>query len=755
MVDRGRLSGAMSRRRRAVIAALALAAAAPIVAAQGPRGADTLSGTAVAESLKVVAAMRARVKADPSDAASWHRLGMVAWALLDRAHAANPPRGIDAVQIGGAADSGLRMAAEHAPQNAMFRLSIGQFLLASPYAWVRTGANSQFEKALDAARKSGDSTAIGEAAVEFGRAAWRQYDAFENRRMITNGADIGRSLLDLMQPVSKAAATLAEQSECPECFDLLPDHSMKMVRDAIEQLTQRLPSDVAGGADYARAEALFREAYAAAPANPRTFRSLAMLLADSSRWQELQTFARDHLRRIPWDPMGWMTTGLAEQRLGRAKAAAAAFDSAMAYIAPEERARLDRFDRVLRPADTARINRAPANERTARLRAYWLFADPLWSRDGNEARVEYFARVTFAELRWTVDELGVRGADTDRGDIYIRYGPPDLMASIGPGVNADMDGVVTFWLYHSGLYFSFKGQPTYGTARTPIDDIKIVEAETNAQPVRWDNLSTVTVDTMPVQVARFRASPDSLDVLIAAAPVYATIAASAQVKEPIRTHLWLLSDVMASAFADSGTLESQTTQTWSHRLKTGGYVYRIEAGAPSADHAGRAAAPILVGDDPRSGFAMRGFGISDVLLATSTNQPSGTTRWNALKPVPLAGVIPHGGQINVVWENYEFGAASGVAEYAVTITITRDRSPAGRIAATVLGALASVARIETQSDRVSVHLDRTMPYAPAFADAIEIGLGDTPAGTYILNVEVTDKATSRKATRTLNFAIRK
>ncbi len=184
-----------------------------------------------------------------------------------------------------------------------------------------------------------------------------------------------------------------------------------------------------------------------------------MALADDARWGELTDFARGHVRALPWDPAGWMALGLALHRGQKTAAAAAAFDSGMVLMSPAERSRYDRIERVLRPLDSSRTAASAAAARAAYARTYWLLADRLWSRDGNEERLEFLARVEFAELRWTVDELGVRGADTDRGDTYIRYGPPDIVVALQPTINGgnviENHDIATYWLYKSGLMFSF------------------------------------------------------------------------------------------------------------------------------------------------------------------------------------------------------------------------------------------------------------------------------------------------------------
>ena len=748
----------------AVAICFATSAAGAYAGAQGPRGADTLSAKAIADSQAVLRTLDEKVRANVNDPASWYHIGMIAWALADRAHAPNPPRDLDATRIYHLADSALRMAAAMAPKKAAYRVTVGKFLLVGGNPITRSAAIREFSTAVDVARATHDSAALAESAIEYGRVFWRRYDALNHRRMSTSGIDVGRSISDAMQPVARAAnamqqaaadASLGGSNDPGGALDILPQTSMKAVHDVIDNTTMALPSDVNGAGDYAHASDLFFEAYAAAPANPRTFRSVAMLLADSSRWHELESFSQTHLRTIPWDPQGWMALGLALQREGKSTPASAAFDSGMSNMMPQERARLDRLERVLRPLDTARTARGGAGDHTALERMYWLFADPLWSREGNESRIEFLARVEFAELRWTVEELNVRGADTDRGDIYIRYGPPDLVAAMAPGVNGDFTDVVTYWLYKSGLMFAFSGMSTYGSARTPQQDMKMVEGIRNAQPVRWDNIAEIKVDTIPVQVARFRGGRDSVDILVAARPNSFVIAKASDVNEPVRDWYWLLLGGTVPVYFDSSRVDTAGVRSWTRRVAPGAYVYRVEASAHSANRAARSTSQVIANNDPRTGFALRGFSISDLLIATSVDQAaSGAARWSSLHPVPMAGAVPRNTQLSLVWENYDFGQRNNSAEYSVTLTIVRDRSGAGKIAARIVGLLADVAQVTVQGDRVVLKFDRAQPYAAAFADQVDLALGDTPVGFYSLTLEVTDKATGRKSTRAASFAIK-
>jgi hypothetical protein len=148
--------------------------------------------------------------------------------------------------------------------------------------------------------------------------------------------------------------------------------------------------------------------------------------------------------------------------------------------------------------------------------------------------------------------------------------------------------------------------------------------------------------------------------------------------------------------------------------------------------------------------------VSDLLLATSVAQQQAPgARWPAAGATPLVGAMPRGGELTVVWENYEFAQDSGSARYSVSLSIVRERSAGGRIAARVLGALASAAQIDVRDDRYVVTFNRRIPYSAAFADQISIGLADTPGGTYTVSVEVTDAVTGQKAASKTRMAIQR
>jgi GWxTD domain-containing protein len=793
----------------AVVLAGCLSAAA--VRAQAPAVSATLDARAISESLAVLAQLDRAVRANPRDSAAWYRRGMVGWALLERARASDRPANLDPTRLGRLADTSLRIAVQSAPANVTYKLTLGRFLLGTRVSITRRAATGFFESALALARTQDSPSRHADAALEYGRTFWRQYEDYANRRMLTGNGDIGRSLSDAMQPLARGVAALEKivqdiavedamqsvlqrmgmprlatgsVSGTPDATSLAslaaaaaranidalgplelarmmgPDVStytlyqnvaqapMKSVRDLIEASSSALPPDVAGGKAFTRADSLFREAYAADAAFPGAFRAVAMILVEKARWSDLEVFAREHLADHAADGLAWLSIGLALHRQSRPQALAV-FDTALALLGPEERARLDDMTRVVGPGRIGRLSQRADRESFARM--YWLVSNPLWSTRENVPRAEFLARVTYAELRWTVEEFGIHGADTDRGDVHIRYGPPDMTAVFGTNLTENAADIMTFWMYRSGLMFAFTSAPGFATARIPNADEAMFQAMRLAQPARYDNIPIPRPDTILTQIVRFRAPGDSVDVYVGAALPADKVRATAS-DSVARGDIWMLTTNTSVAYHDTLTLETPRITAWTPRVAVGQYLMRVEVTGSGSPSAARAAHVV----DTEHDFARSGAGISDVLLAAAVRGPDAATRWNALDVVPLVGVVEAGAELAILWENYEFAERDGRSQYTINLTLKKEAAAEGSIAARILGEIANIARSQPSSDRLVIEFDRDVPHRLAFADRISVGLGDSPAGRYSLTVQITDRISNRVFTRrAAEFTVRK
>jgi hypothetical protein len=672
---------------------------ATLADAQVPQGSSRLSQRAATDSLAVLKDLDAAVRKNSKDAATWHRRGMVAWALYERTRHLPPLRGLDWTLLTRLADTSLRIAMELEPDNEQYFLAVGRFLLSTSVPYRRWGPYAVFDEAVRRARTTGDPHTIATAAIEAGRLYWMQLG--------------GLGCMSASPTLLPAAGGVAADSRLTPLTGRGVDPRM-------------FAQNFRGEVPYLKALLLFRQAYEAEPDNPRAFRHLAMFIANQRQWAEVASLALSRVDAAPTDAWAWMTLGLGRQRAGNGAGAIAAFDSGLKYMEPAERARLDRIERVLSDADRARFASLNDSSRAVAESLYWRNNDPLWSVPGTEPRYEFLARMTLAEIRYTAEELGANGVNTPGGNAHIR------------GASA-LDGCRPPRL-----------------AATDWNDTTIPRGAA----ARWGNLAGVRMDTIPSQLARFRGPGDSTDVMHAALPPVDVIKRLTDINGPVRTDFWLLIDGTTDVARDSVRPSTGEVHVFTRRLPPGFYVYRTEASAHGSQVSARATAAFRAGDDPRTGFRTAGFGMSDVLIAKTAEAGAGMPRrWTDLAIAPLAGPTPRGSTISLVWEMYDPGNDAGRMRYDVAISIRRPttrsatRAAPERIAASIVSGIAGAIGVSRGDDHVEFRFERNLPFHATSVDNIGVSLGNTPPGTYLLTLQVVDRVSGQVTGRSQELTI--
>lgn len=699
----------------------------------GPAGFQDITAEAAIESLAVLRDLDTEIRRRPRDAALWYRRGMLAWALAARDNVPPGLASLDWTLLGAAADSSLRIAASIDPSRVEYRLSSGLYLASSFGGVNRTAALEQYHEAIKVARKLPDHHRRAAALVTAGRTYWRFYDSLEeldyaNANAMTSAAALGEAARGSY--AMSAHCTMGPNGQIFGCVTTGgPEGSNR-------------GSDYRGEYYYLRSEALFREAYSSDPTASETFINLVRLLIARNRWYEASGLARARIQTASADPWGWFVLGLTQFRMGDIHRPQASFDSALARLNPATRSRLDRVERVLRSRDSLALStRSPAAKR-AWEDLYWRIADPMWSLKGNEPRTEFLARIAYAELRWTMEETGQIGAETERGEAYVRYGPPAKIRSW-----VDTMRMSSAWSGKYHFYFN-------GFDRLRFEDPGIVRARFEDTPVYWVGLRPLYVDSMATQVVRFRATPDSADVLIAqTAPTDRYTNASISPPPPT-AYLWITPDGINNIAHDSVATDPLKQSVFSHRVPRGSFLVRTETSSEQSDAAGRATSVLTIADTSSGGFALRGSGLSDLMFGRGSADNPHAGRWSDVDVIPLSGALVRGEELALIWENYDFAADSGTARYAIKIVIERDRSSPGGIMANIVRGIAGAVGVHRDENTLEMSFDRTVAHAPVLVDNLSIDLGETPNGRYRLSVTVTDKGSGRTFHRTGTFAIR-
>jgi GWxTD domain-containing protein len=500
-------------------------------------------------------------------------------------------------------------------------------------------------------------------------------------------------------------------------------------------------ADYRGEYYYLWAEALFREAYDNDPKAPETFTNMARLLVARNRWSEAAGLARARIQAAPKDAWGWFVLGLAQFRLGDINLPQVAFDSALARLDLPTRLRLDRIERVLRTPDSIALSRRSEAAKRVWEELYWRVSDPMWSLKGNEPRTEFLARVAYAELRWTMEETGQVGAETERGEAYVRYGPPS-------SIRAWVDTLKNISVWHGKYPFYFKGYD-----RLRYEDPGVVRQRFEETPVYWVGLRPLYVDSMPTQVVRFRATSDSADVLVAQSAPPDKYSNASIAPLPPNAYLWVVRDGLTIVARDSAATHPLAQSVFHHRLSRGSYLLRSETTSETSDATGRSTGVLNVTDTSSNGFSLRGSGLSDVMIGRETKENPNAGRWSDVEITPLSGPLVRGEELSLLWENYDFSADNGTARYNIRIVIERDRSSPGGIVANIVRGLAGAVGVNREENKLEMSFDRTVAHAPVLVDNLAIDLGETPNGRYRLSVTVTDKGSGRSFTRATTFSI--
>src|ERR671937_320503 len=123
------------------------------------------------------------VRENSTNAAVWHRRGVLAWRLSGAEKRTGFMKREANDSLLALADSSLLLATRYGVNSPDYLVDLGRFYLTSNSAKVRSRATKLFEQALKAARKSGDSAAISRAADEMGMTWWRRYEDRADRHI--------------------------------------------------------------------------------------------------------------------------------------------------------------------------------------------------------------------------------------------------------------------------------------------------------------------------------------------------------------------------------------------------------------------------------------------------------------------------------------------------------------------------------------------------------------------------------------------
>ncbi len=489
------------------------------------------------------------------------------------------------------------------------------------------------------------------------------------------------------------------------------------------------------------------------PAAVRATRAALTLAVVTDQWDEALGVAR-RFAAVSDDVRADLWLGLALYRTGDAAGAEAAFDRALPRLAAAERARYEDV-RTLLPIDQREAYDA---DTSAAADAFWAAADPRLLTDANERVAEHSARIVEADLRfgWTGDDLFTdrpqRGAETEQGQIWIRYGRPQETVRYLLDENTvqayGTDRRFAVWDYpdfrvvfddpeNDGQFriYSPPASAFAGASSAQDDDFVMRDrAMQRTDPQRSQDAPDIPID-VPALISRFRAAGGGTDVIVAWGVPLDSVAA------PVRTGAFVLTERGVAMrvveerrqLPASRVVRTEIGRVWTEAARlamdaTG--TVRVEVEGRDGRAFGRtseAVAPLPAG----------GFVVSDRLLAASVSEdgPGLVQRGDVgIVPVPAAAFLPPD-PIYVYLEAYGLGLDGGRSRYTVEATLRPEARRRG-----LLGRIFGRGQDPGVSVRTEAEGDHTDDAVTFFLD-----VRDQRPGRYALTVTIADVVTGATA----------
>jgi GWxTD domain-containing protein len=517
-----------------------------------------------------------------------------------------------------------------------------------------------------------------------------------------------------------------------------------------------------GADDRGAAEQYLRATLATDPARVDAAGLLAVLLGEEDRWEEAVELGRQLVRAAPDSGRGWAVLGLALVRTNRWPEAQGAFDTALTRMTPAERAPYANLGLLLKSVDQARFRGMTPAQQAQLDSLYWAASEPLFLTPLNEVQLEFYARLTYVLHRWSDPFRGVAGYDTDRGAVYLRYGPPDIWAAFGRGRQSQVDAVsmvesernTIVWIYRPAqLRFMFSMTPGFGRTSFSSDFRTYYNEQRDLFPVRFDDVPVVAnMDTVLVQFAQFRGdSAGTTDLGVFSMMPIGRMARGAGVRRlPLHTATIIRDGFMRNVRRIERNETVQTgdslqieRRSFRFALPPAQYLMRVEAALGGVDRAARST----------SLLALRHYGtdslmLSDVIVANRlAPRDSSYARWTDFFVDPSSGRFAPNAPVGLLWEIYNLTPDStGRAHYSVEVRFTVRDIERRSFAARILGGIGDAVGLSAKGDdEVSLVYDRAVEAVPGGrrVEYLTVDLEDAPVATYVITLRVTDKLTQR------------
>ena len=202
---------------------------------------------------------------------------------------------------------------------------------------------------------------------------------------------------------------------------------------------------------YEKAVSRLTQVLDATPTYVAAYEVLMALYVMKEEHEEMGIQAESMVRALPEHPLSSLFAGYAMYKLGRLGESEAHYQRALELMSEED---LQVYTDVARVLNKDQARRVPADSST--VAEYLKAQDPFLLSEENERILEHYSRLVFADLIFSEPKLDLRGWDSERGDIYVRYGHPKSLYFMTHNIEScgrnGMANIVNFQVFDYGAY---------------------------------------------------------------------------------------------------------------------------------------------------------------------------------------------------------------------------------------------------------------------------------------------------------------
>jgi GWxTD domain-containing protein len=154
------------------------------------------------------------------------------------------------------------------------------------------------------------------------------------------------------------------------------------------------------------------------------YHRLALLYYESGKLQSMREVLQHAIIKNPKDKDAYLFLGLCNHKMGCYEMAFQAYEQAKGLMPPDELLFFNSIEPITNQQIGEEVLALSEEQKNSYQENFWKSRDPYYLTEYNERLLEHYGRVAYANLLFSLPEHGVEGWKSDRGKVYIRFGPP-------------------------------------------------------------------------------------------------------------------------------------------------------------------------------------------------------------------------------------------------------------------------------------------------------------------------------------------